>query len=137
MREQDCIFCKIVGKEISSKIVFENESNLAFLDINPISEGHTIVIPKNHYKTIEDMPNDELNRLFQAVKQVAILLHNKLNLDGYNIVQNNYKAAGQEVNHSHIHIIPRSFGDMKIRLNIPKKAANDEELELVVKKINE
>ncbi|MHA1723759.1 MAG: HIT family protein [Promethearchaeota archaeon] len=135
MSDNTCIFCKIVQKEIPSKIVFENEDNLAFLDINPITEGHTIVIPKKHYNTLEDLPDDEVFKLFQVVKKVATLLHEKLNIDGYNIVQNNFKAAGQEINHSHVHIIPRTLGDMKFKLSIPKTSATSEELDRVLSKI--
>ncbi len=135
MSDETCIFCKIVQKEIPSKIIFENEDNIAFLDINPISEGHAIVIPKKHYNTLEDLPDDELSKLFQVVKKIAMLLHEKLNIDGYNVVQNNFKAAGQEINHSHVHIIPRTFGDMKIRLSLPKTSATNEELDRVLSKL--
>jgi histidine triad (HIT) family protein len=132
---EDCIFCKIVNGQIPSKKVFENDTNIAFLDIRPISTGHSVVIPKKHYSTIETLPDEEVANLFKVVKKVALLLHVKLEIDGYNIVQNNFKAAGQVVEHSHVHVIPRNKGDRKIELNVPKEGASEEELEKVLEKI--
>ncbi|MEJ2250255.1 MAG: HIT family protein [Candidatus Lokiarchaeota archaeon] len=135
MNHDDCIFCKIVKGEIPSKIIYEDETNIAFLDIFPVSKGHTIVIPKEHYKNLETLPDEEITELFMTVKKVAINIHEKLKIDGYNIVQNNFPAAGQAVDHTHIHIIPRNEGDNKIKLNLPKKQAPDSELDEVFKKL--
>ncbi len=128
MNVEDCIFCKIVKKEIPSKIVFENEKNLAFLDIFPINDGHTVVIPKNHYNNIEDIPEDELTELFKVIKNLAILIHKQLKIDGYNILQNNFEAAGQIIMHFHVHIIPRKKTDEKFELKIPRNQASEEDL---------
>jgi histidine triad (HIT) family protein len=132
MDQEDCIFCKIVKGEIPSKIVHEDESNLAFLDIFPVSRGHTVVIPKNHYKNLEELPNDEITNLFTTVKKIATKLRKKLSIDGYNIVQNNFEAAGQVIEHSHVHIIPRNKGDNKIKLDLPKEQASDSELDEIL-----
>jgi histidine triad (HIT) family protein len=132
---QDCIFCKITRQEIPSKVVYENSLNLAFLDISPISTGHTIVIPKNHYSTLEDIPDHELTELYKVVKKTAMMLHEKLQFDGYNILQNNFTAAGQIVKHFHVHIIPRNFDDDKFRLKIPRTQAAEANLNDVLKKI--
>jgi histidine triad (HIT) family protein len=129
MNVEDCIFCKIVKKEIPSKVVFENEKSLAFLDIFPINDGHTVVIPKNHYKNIEDIPEDELTELFKVIKNIAILIHKQLKSDGYNILQNNFEAAGQIIMHFHVHIIPRNKTDEKFKLKIPRDQASEEELD--------
>ncbi len=137
IKDDKCIFCKIIEKSIPSKVLFENDKNLAFLDIFPVSKGHTIVIPKNHYKNLEEIPNNELSELFEIVKKVSILIHKKLKVDGYNILQNNFRAAGQVVNHFHVHIIPRSNEDGKFKLYIPKKQAKEEELNQILKIINE
>lgn len=128
MTEKDCIFCKITDRKIPSKIVFENDLNLAFLDISPISKGHTIVIPKNHYSNLEDTPDKELTELYKVVKSLAITIHEKLKVDGYNILQNNFRAAGQEIRHFHVHIIPRNFDDEKSQIKIPRAQASLEEL---------
>ncbi|MBY8981532.1 MAG: HIT family protein [Candidatus Lokiarchaeota archaeon] len=135
MNKEECIFCKIIRKEIPSKIIFEDDKNLAFLDINPISEGHSLIILKNHYETLENIPDKDLINLFQVVRDIAKKIFEKLNIDGYHILQNNYKAAGQEVNHFHIHIIPRKEGDNKIKLNLPERGASEESLNNILEKL--
>jgi len=132
---EDCIFCKIAKKEIPSKIFFENDTNIAFLDILPINPGHAIIIPKNHYQNIEDIPEDELTQLLKVVKKLAILIHTKLEIEGYNILQNNFEAAGQVINHIHFHIIPRYETDEKFKLKIPRNQATERELENILKKL--
>ena len=132
MDEKNCIFCKITRKEIPSKIIFENDLNLAFLDIFPISKGHTIIISKNHYSNLEDIPESELAELHKVVKLVALIIHKKLRIDGYNIVQNNFSAAGQVVKHFHVHIIPRNSNDQKFTIKIPRNQATEQELENVL-----
>ncbi len=101
-----CIFCKIAAKEIPAKIVYEDENTIAFLDVNPRSRGHTLVIPKKHYETFEKLPDEIAVNLIKSVKKVVEIL-NVLNPDGYNILNNNGKIAGQEVPHVHFHVIPR------------------------------
>jgi histidine triad (HIT) family protein len=136
IKDDKCVFCKIVDKSIPSKVLFENDKNLAFLDIFPVSKGHTIVIPKNHYKNLEDIPDNELSELFEIVKKVSILIRKKLQVDGYNILQNNFRAAGQVVNHFHVHIIPRSNEDGKLKIFIPKSQAKEDELNQILRVIN-
>ena len=132
MKDKDCIFCKIIDREIPSKIVFESNLNLAFLDIFPISRGHTIVIPKNHYVNLEDIPDDKLSELFKSVKKIATIIHNKLKIDGYNILQNNYKAAGQDINHIHVHIIPRNLDEKRLRFEMPRNQATEDDLNSIL-----
>jgi histidine triad (HIT) family protein len=133
MKEEDCIFCKITNREIPSKIIFESDLVLAFLDISPISKGHTIVIPKNHYSNLEDISEYELTELYKKVKSLATMIRKNLKIDGYNILQNNFPAAGQVINHFHIHIIPRKYKDEIIRIEIPRIQASEEELDDVYK----
>ncbi len=128
MKKRDCLFCQIVEKSIPSNIVFENERNLAFLDIFPISKGHTIIVPKSHYQNIEDIPDKELAEIFKIVKKLSILIHKRLKIDGYNILQNNFESAGQVINHFHVHIIPRNKNDHRFKLKIPRNQATEEEL---------
>lgn len=137
MYSQECVFCKIIKKEIPSKIIFENNNNLAFLDIFPINPGHTIVIPKKHYQNLEDITENELIELYKIVKKLAKLIRNKLSIDGYNVLQNNFEAAGQVIQHFHIHIIPRNKTDDKFKIKIPRKQSNEEELNKIQKKIIE
>lgn len=107
----DCIFCKIARREINHNRVYEDKDVIAFLDILPASKkgGHTLVIPKQHYETIEDIPEELLSKLIKVAKKVSVALMK--NSDGVNIVQNNKKAAGQFVPHVHFHVIPRYRGD--------------------------
>jgi len=128
MNINSCIFCKIVNKEIPAKIIFENHLTLAFLDISPISKGHTIVISKNHYSDLEDISDSVLVEIYLIVKNVATLIHKKLKIDGYNILQNNFTAAGQVINHFHVHIIPRNLNDEKLSIKIPRYQASEDEL---------
>ena len=135
LKDEDCIFCQIVDRKIPAQILFENDKNIAFLDIFPISEGHTIVIPKNHYKNLEDIPVDELIELIKTVQSFAQKIYEKLSIDGYNILQNNFRAAGQVIDHFHFHIIPRRSEDGKFRLIIPRAQTSVEELKQTLKMI--
>ena len=106
-----CLFCKIANKEIDSKIVYEDEFTVAFLDINPCQKGHLLVIPKKHYQNLNEVPEDQLTKLFETVKKMTKLLEEKLNVSSFNIGWNHGKDAGQVINHLHIHIIPRYPND--------------------------
>jgi histidine triad (HIT) family protein len=128
----DCLFCKIVSKEIPAKIIYEDDKILAFLDIFPINKGHSIIIPKTHYQNLEGIPEGELSILYTIVKKVATLIHEKLGIGGYNILQNNFKPAGQVINHIHVHIIPRNEDDDKFKMKIPRDQATEEELEEIL-----
>jgi len=107
----DCIFCKIVKGEIPSSKVYEDEHVLAFLDIAHIQKGHTLVIPKNHFEILTDIPEEELNFLISATKKVAKAVEKGSEADGFIVSMNNRQVAGQEVPHAHFHIIPRYKDD--------------------------
>jgi len=106
-----CIFCKIVAGDIPSYKIYEDENVLAFLDITPINPGHTLVIPKKHFKNLEEIDEDNLDLLMRAVKKVGLILKNKLGILGYNVIENNDSVAGQIIPHIHFHIIPRNSDD--------------------------
>lgn len=107
----DCIFCKIVSGEIPCIKVYEDEKILAFLDIKPVNIGHTLIIPKEHYKNIYETPEEILKGMISVSKRISIALKSALNADGINITMNNEPSAGQIIFHSHIHIIPRIEND--------------------------
>lgn len=107
----ECIFCKIIRKEIPADIIYEDEHILSFLDIAPSTAGHCLVIPKEHFENIYTLPDETLCRVSMAVKHVSILLRNSLECEGINIVMNNEALAGQVVFHAHIHIMPRYTND--------------------------
>lgn len=111
--DTECLFCKFINKQIETKIIYENDYTIAFLDINPAGElmGHTLVITKKHYENIYDIPEKELEELIIIVKKIAIAVKNVSGANGVNILQNNEKAAGQLINHIHFHIIPRKNKD--------------------------
>lgn len=106
-----CIFCRIVKGELPSTCVYEDDRLFAFLDINPVSLGHTLLIPKGHYETLLDVPADTAGLLLPAAKRIGKALMAATKCAGFNCLQNNFAAAGQIVFHSHLHIIPRMEGD--------------------------
>jgi histidine triad (HIT) family protein len=105
--KNDCVFCAIAAGEIPSFKVYEDDLVLAYLDINPFSKGHTLVIPKEHCTGLIDTPDGTLAALIARVKKVAAHLKTALPCDGFNILQNNGESAGQTVMHIHFHIVPR------------------------------
>ena len=117
--KNDCVFCAIAAGEIPSFKVYEDELVLAYLDINPFSEGHTLVIPKEHSTGLLDTSDETLSALISRVRKVAAHLKSALPCDGFNILQNNGEAAGQTVMHIHFHIVPR-YGKEEIRFTSRK-----------------
>jgi histidine triad (HIT) family protein len=111
--DESCIFCKIVSKKASSSIIYEDHDVLAFLDIRPLTEGHTLVIPKEHYVDVFDIPPELLCKVQIVVKQVSLAVKKATNADGISIIQQNGKAAGQDIFHFHSHVVPR-FENQKL-----------------------
>lgn len=107
----DCIFCKIIKGEIPSSKLYENDKVFAFLDIAPVNKGHSLVIPKEHYETLMDIPDELLKEISVVVKKISSAVKKAVNADGISIGQSNYKAAGQVVPHLHFHIMPRFEND--------------------------
>lgn len=111
MDKPDCLFCKIKKGEIPSEKVYEDERVFAFLDIHPINPGHTLVIPKNHFENIHDIPEEEFAAAMKAAKKISTAVKSAVCADGINIGMNNERAAGQLVFHAHVHVIPRHAED--------------------------
>ena len=109
--ERTCIFCKIIKGEIPSKKIWEDENFLAILDVKPVGEGHTLVIPKKHFNNFLDLDAETSLNYINALQKTAKILMNKYSAKGFNIVLNNGKVAGQLVGHVHFHILPRKDGD--------------------------
>lgn len=103
----DCIFCKIINKEIPCFKIYEDEHVLAFLDISPVAEDHFLIIPKKHAQKFHELSDEAATHLFLAAKKIIT----KLGLEEYNLLQNNGAAAGQVVNHVHLHILKRNCGE--------------------------
>lgn len=124
--KNDCIFCAIAAGEIPCFKIYEDENAIAFLDINPASRGHVLVVPKEHCRNLLDAPGALLAQLVPVVQKVAAHLKNALPCDGFNILQNNGEAAGQTVHHLHFHIVPRYAGQNAGIDFTPRKADMDE-----------
>ncbi len=106
-----CIFCDIVSNKAKSYKVYENDETLAFLDVNPISYGHILVIPKKHYENIYEMDNNILSEIIKTVKTVTGIIKEKLDINAVNLINSNGKIANQTVFHYHVHVIPRREND--------------------------
>jgi histidine triad (HIT) family protein len=111
MEEKDCVFCQIGLGKIPSKVVYQDANVVAFLDINPSNKGHVLVIPKKHFTDLIEIPEHELKPFMEAVKRVAEGVLKGTKAEGFNLVLNNSKVAGQIIPHLHIHIIPRFSND--------------------------
>ena len=130
----ECVFCKIIKREIPADIIYENNEVLAFLDIQPVNFGHTLVIPKKHYEKIYNLPDEILKNIAPFIKKIAVAVKHGVNADGINIIMNNDGAAGQIVPHAHFHIIPR-FANDGLRHWPGKPYANKEESSKMAEKI--
>ena len=102
----DCPFCKIASGEATASIVYEDANVIAFMDLSPASDGHTLVVPKEHYENIYEVPEKLLTQMATVVKRISIAVKKSVNANGIKIIQLNGRAAGQVVMHIHIHIIP-------------------------------
>jgi len=108
---ESCNFCKIVSRKNPASIVYEDVKVLAFMDLHPANVGHTLVVPKEHWETIYDIPEEVLSNLFAVVKKISIAVKKAVGAEGISILQFNEGASGQSVMHFHVHVIPRSRGD--------------------------
>ncbi|MEK6957841.1 MAG: HIT family protein, partial [archaeon] len=109
--DENCIFCKIVSGQIPSTKIYEDENSLAFLDISPAANGHSLVISKKHYATLLDIPSTELKELILAVQKIGAATMKATNAQGFNVLQNNGAVSGQVIRHLHFHVIPRFEND--------------------------
>lgn len=129
----DCIFCKIVAKEIPSQFIFENDTVIAFLDINPNNPGHSLIVPKEHHHDLLHTPDNILSEMITHVKSIAPAITSAVNADGFNTIINTEPASGQVIFHTHIHIIPR-FKDDGLK-HWPGKDIPKEEMTAIQEKI--
>ena len=113
MRDDNCIFCKIDNGEIPSATLYEDEDFRVILDLGPATKGHALILPKNHFANLFEIPEDMDAKAFILAKKIAKKMKDVFGCDGVNIVQNNGVAAGQTVFHFHIHLIPRYKDDQQ------------------------
>ena len=136
MKDNNCIFCKIANGEIPSKTIHEDDKFRVILDLGPATRGHALILPKDHYKNIYEIPDETIADAMVLAKKMAIKMTQTLHADGFNIVQNNNEIAGQTVFHFHIHLIPRYDGDGQ-NINWVPEEMSQEELENIMKQITE
>jgi len=136
MTDPNCIFCKIASGQIPSACVFQDETAFAFLDIGPLAEGHVLLIPREHYQTLDQMPPDVAGRLLGRLPALVKAAAEAAGAEGVNVLQNNGKAASQEVPHVHFHVIPRRAGDA-FRFNWPASKYPPGRMEELAKAIRE
>ncbi|MCM8763452.1 MAG: HIT family protein [Candidatus Omnitrophica bacterium] len=138
MHENECIFCQIVNRKREALIIYEDEYTMAFADLFPLMRGHTLVIPKRHFSNIYELDLESAGYVFKTTTKIAKKIKELLRPDGINIHQTNERAAGQEVYHLHIHIIPRYIGKRLFIMNVERKMADQRELiEIFTPLINE
>lgn len=111
MKDENCIFCKIANGEIPSATLYEDDDFRVILDLGPASKGHALILPKEHYPNLYELPDELAQKTILLAKRLITELKEVLGCDGYNVVQNNGEAAGQTVFHFHMHLIPRYEGD--------------------------
>ena len=116
----DCIFCDIINGKSEAEILYEDENIISFLDIRPVNYGHTLVVPKKHCDNFLSLTSVELNYLINGLQIISRAVEKSVKADGFNIIVNNGKAAGQTVFHFHFHIIPRFANDFSFRPNFKK-----------------
>lgn len=138
MRDSNCIFCKIAAGEIPSKTIYEDGTFRVILDISPATRGHALIIPKEHYANIYELPEEQAAGAMVLAKKLASKMAEALKCDGFNIIQNNGEAAGQTVFHFHMHLIPRYEKDGnedKVCWN--HLELSEEELEAICQKLQQ
>lgn len=124
---ENCIFCKIANGEIPSNTIYEDECFRVILDINPATKGHALILPKKHSDNLYALDEDIAAKALPLAQKVALSMTEKLSCEGFNLLQNNGKAAGQTVEHFHIHLIPRYKGDA---LGFPIEGKNPADYDL-------
>lgn len=132
----ECTFCKIIRGELPAAKVYENGSFLIFLDINPANKGHALVIPKRHVETTLELSDGEMGELMALVKRTAAALKKVTRCEGFNIIQNDGKVAGQLVMHAHFHVVPRHHED-GVDFRIKRKKYAEGEIKETAGKLSE
>ena len=126
MKKDDCIFCKLANGEIPTNAIYEDDMFKVILDMGPAAKGHALILPKDHYDNLFEIDDQVAGKAMILAKKLANKMMDKLGADGLNLVQNNKEAAGQTVNHFHLHVIPRYKDDGQNILWNPTKPSEEE-----------
>ena len=132
MKDTNCIFCKIANGEIPSKTLYEDDKFRVILDLGPASRGHALILPKDHYANLYELPDETAGEVMKLAKKMAVQMTERLGCEGFNLVENNGELAGQTVFHFHMHLIPR-YKDDGQKIGWKPQEVTQEELEAVVK----
>ncbi|MDE6902514.1 MAG: HIT family protein [Lachnospiraceae bacterium] len=130
MKDTNCIFCKIANGEIPSKTLYEDDKFRVILDLGPASKGHALILPKEHYADLYELPEETAGEVMKLAKKMAAQMTQRLGCEGFNLVQNNGELAGQTVFHFHMHLIPR-YRDDGQKIGWKPQEATQEELEAI------
>ena len=130
MKNDNCIFCKIANGEIPSKTLYEDEKFRVILDLGPAAKGHALILPKSHYADLYELPEDTAADAMILARKMAARITDRLQCDGFNLMQNNGETAGQTVFHFHMHLIPR-YRDDGQKIGWKPQEATQEELETI------
>lgn len=130
MRDENCIFCKIANGEIPSRTLYEDGDFRVILDLGPATRGHALILPKEHAANLFELPEETAGKAMILAKKMAARMKEKLNCDGFNVIQNNGEVAGQTVFHFHMHLIPRYENDGQ-PIQMKSREAAAEELDAV------
>ena len=134
--DPDCIFCKIIAGEIPCFKLYEDDNTLAFMDINPASDGHALVVPKEHDANIHDISESSITATVLTAKKIATAIEKTLDPDGLNLLQCNGPGAAQSVLHFHMHVLPRENGD-NLKLNWGLESGNMDDIEKLATRIRD
>ena len=134
MKDTNCIFCKIANGDIPSKTLYEDEHFRVILDLGPATNGHALILPKNHYANLYELPEETAGEVMKLAKKMAAQMTGNLGCEGFNLVQNNGEPAGQTVFHFHMHLIPR-YRDDGQRIGWKPQEISQDELEEIRTKI--
>jgi histidine triad (HIT) family protein len=124
---EDCLFCSILAGDVPAQMVDEDEHTVAFMDINPWTRGHALVIPRNHSRNLYEVPEDDMAQTLSAAKRLAIRMRDRLGCDGVNLLNSCEQAAWQTIFHFHVHVIPR-YDDDPLSLPTRPQQAEQEDL---------
>ena len=130
MKDTNCIFCRIANGEIPSKTLYEDDKFRVILDLGPASKGHALILPKEHYADLYELPEETAGEVMKLAKKMAAQMTQRLGCEGFNLVQNNGELAGQTVFHFHMHLIPR-YRDDGQKIGWKPQEATQEELEAI------
>ncbi|MBR1692951.1 MAG: HIT family protein [Lachnospiraceae bacterium] len=126
MKDDNCIFCKLANGVIPTRSIYEDEDFNVILDAGPATRGHALILPKEHYKNLYELPEETASKVMLLAKRMAAHMTERLSCDGFNLVQNNNEAAGQTVFHFHLHLIPRYADDGQKILWKPQTFTDEE-----------